>query len=123
MHEKLTEAYKKAAQSVDARLIPVGNAVALAREDAAFDPQRGGIPLTRDGFHLSYNYGRYLAGAVWYKTLTEKSIEKIDFLPADYEYIGKDQQTKVPLYREIEGTRADETLIKRLLRYAERAVV
>ena len=45
-------------------LIPVGEAVQRARRRA-----RGGC-LTRDGYHLRYDYGRYLAACVWFEALT-----------------------------------------------------
>ena len=123
MHDMLTKSYTLAAQSIGARLIPVGKAVSLAREDERFDPEKGGIALTRDGFHLSYSYGRYLAGLVWYMALTGDTIERIPFCPADYEYIGRDKTTNEPMYKEIKGTRADEKLLSLLLNYAKAALV
>ena len=123
MHEKLAAAYDLAAKSIGVKQIYVGNAVALARENALFDPERGGLALTRDGFHLSYSYGRYLAALVWYMTLTGKNIEKVRLIPADYEYIGKDKNTREPIYKEIMGTRAKEELLTVLLEIARQSVV
>ena len=123
MHERLTDAYEKAARVIGAEIIPVGKAVSIARERKQFDPEKGGIPLSRDGFHLSYKYGRLLAGYVWYKKLCKADLDKNSFLPADYEYIGRDSQTDRPLYREIEGTRADADLVKLLKICASQAIV
>ncbi len=122
MHARLVAAYDKAAKAIGAPVIPVGKAVALARESAAFDPEKGGIALTRDGFHLSYQYGRFLAGAVWYEALTGNDVTKNAFIPCDQEYLGKDRLTDQPLYRLIADSRADETLIKKLRAVAHEAV-
>ncbi len=45
-------------------LIPVGMAIQKARQG------RLGDTLCRDGFHLNFQYGRYLAACVWLETLT-----------------------------------------------------
>lgn len=89
MHERLTAAYRKAAEILASPVLPVGKAVSLARENPLFDPEKGGIPITRDGFHLSYHQGRYLAGAVWYEALTGKPIADVPFVPKSYEYMGR----------------------------------
>ncbi len=62
------------------RVIPSGVAIALARANEMF-ALNGGIPLTRDGFHLSLTHGRYLAGLVCYKTLTGKSAQNVSYIP------------------------------------------
>ena len=48
-------------------IIPNGDAVEEARKLSEFDAKTQ--PITRDGFHLSLDYGRYLAGLVMYKLL------------------------------------------------------
>lgn len=96
MHERLTAAYKKAAESIGAEILPVGKAISLARSSELFDPERGGTPLTRDGFHLSYLLGRWVAGAVWYEKLSGKDIRKNTFLPLNYEYLGKNTFRPLP---------------------------
>lgn len=88
MHEQLKSAYKKAAELIGARVIPVGDAVSAARENPAFDPEKGGARLTRDGFHLSMTMGRFLAGAVWYEFFTGKDVRKNPFVPQKFEYRG-----------------------------------
>jgi len=40
-----------------------------------------GDTLTRDGFHLDYNIGRYIAGLTFYAALTGDSVEKISYNP------------------------------------------
>lgn len=53
----------------DFLLIPCGQAVSLAR-------RRLGDTLCRDGYHLNYTYGRYLASCVWFAVLTEEDIRR-----------------------------------------------
>ena len=62
------------------RVIPSGVAIRMARECEMFS-QDGGIPLTRDSYHLSLTHGRYLAGLVCYKALTGKSPIGVSFIP------------------------------------------
>ena len=96
MHEQLKSAYKKAAELIGARVIPVGDALSTARENPAFDPEKGGDRLTRDGFHLSNTMGRFLAGAVWYEFFTGKDVRENPFVPRKYEYKGH-RAPKVPV--------------------------
>ncbi len=88
MHEALKNCYERAAKTIGARIIPVGNAVALARENAVFDVEKDGESLSRDGFHLSLIEGRYLAAAVWYGFFTGRDIRENSFVPARKELIG-----------------------------------
>ena len=46
-----------------------------------------GDTLTRDGFHASYDYGRYAIALTWMKALTGISPEAVDWVPADYAYV------------------------------------
>ena len=41
-----------------------------------------GDTLTRDGYHLNYNIGRYIAGLTWYAALTDAPIESITYNPS-----------------------------------------
>lgn len=82
MHEALKECYERASVESGARMIPVGNAVALLRENALFDVDKGGESLSRDGFHLSWVAGRYLAALVWYGFFTGKDVRNNPFVPA-----------------------------------------
>ena len=58
-----------------ATVFPVGTAVQNARTSYLGDT------LTRDGFHLSIPYGRYMAALVWGRVLTGKSVVGIDYAP------------------------------------------
>ena len=57
------------------RVIPAGTAIRLARKT------RLGDTLCRDGYHLNYSYGRYLAACVWYEVLTGKNARKNPYAP------------------------------------------
>ena len=60
-----------ASKLIDADIIRSGEAVQKLRDNIKeFDYQNGGISLNRDGFHLSLDYGRFAAAAVWLKKLT-----------------------------------------------------
>ena len=71
MYRKLLECSNMAAELINADIIPVGTVVhRLRQQTSAFHQVSGGIPLSRDGYHLSWDYGRYAAAAVWLYTLT-----------------------------------------------------
>lgn len=82
MHGALKACYKKAADTIGARIIPVGSAVMAARKENLFDIDKGGEALSRDGFHLSLVAGRYLAACVWYEFFTGADVRKNPFVPA-----------------------------------------
>ena len=82
MFEEITKAYCEAAEKTGLKIIPAGDAIQHLRENVKeFDFENGGISLTRDSFHLSYDYGRFAAGLVWLKVLTGKSAKDADFVP------------------------------------------
>ncbi len=41
-----------------------------------------GDTLTRDGFHLDYYIGRYIAGLTWYSAITGLSVDDIEYNPS-----------------------------------------
>ena len=112
MYRALSNAYESAAKKLGVPMIPTGKAVETARRCPEFDPQNGGLALTRDGFHLSYVYGRYLAAAVWYEMLTGLDIRVNSFIPCDYEYTGRDNSTGSAKLKALEDTFADLSLIE-----------
>lgn len=94
MYDALSEAYQKAAETIDAEIIPTGDVIQYLREHIKeFDYQNGGLSLNRDGFHLSWLYGRYTAALVWIDTLLDIDIRKVRFVPEEF------------------GTRADDELL------------
>ncbi len=81
MFSALKDAYRQAADKLELRLIPCGEAMQKARNTVCFDYGNGGKSLCRDGFHASYILGRYLLGAVWYEVFTGKSIFENYYVP------------------------------------------
>lgn len=72
-------------------IIDVGAVIAKLREQPFFDAERGGIRITRDGFHLSYEYGRVAAACTWIKffTGTVPPVLQSKDAPEGYAYIDK----------------------------------
>ena len=84
MFEKIITATEKASSDINAPIIPTGKVIQhLRRNTADFDYENGGLSLCRDGFHLSYDYGRYSAACVWLRTLTGTTIEPHSFRDFD----------------------------------------
>ena len=65
MWQAIKSASEGAAKRENLSIIPVGRMIAALRETPVFDSKNGGLNITRDGFHLSLNYGRYAAALVW----------------------------------------------------------
>jgi hypothetical protein len=59
-------------------VIPSGTAVQNLRTSYLGDH------ITRDGYHLSYDVGRYTAALTWAKLLTGESIDAVDYIPKEY---------------------------------------
>ena len=75
MYDAIVDASEKAAEKLNAPLIPVGRIIqGLRRNLPEFDYGNGGISLNRDGFHLTYDYGRFAAAATWIKKITGKDV-------------------------------------------------
>ena len=77
MYLRIKESSKKASDLIEAEIIP------------EFDYKNGGLSLCRDSFHLSEDYGRFLAGAVWFKKLTGKAMKEETFSDFDSEIVKK----------------------------------
>lgn len=82
MHEKLSKCYSSAAIAIDGVLIPVGAVInSLRTKTAEFSAKENVRPLTRDGFHLSLDYGRYAAALTWCAVLLGIDPLKDTFVP------------------------------------------
>lgn len=57
-------------------IIPNGTAVQNVRKTSIGDT------LTRDGYHLSYGLGRYIAGLTYFSALTGMNVDNIEFMPS-----------------------------------------
>lgn len=66
-------------------VIPAGTLIQELRQAPAFDYLNGGESLCRDGFHMSWSYGRYAVAAVWYETLLGGNILETTFAPPETE--------------------------------------
>lgn len=76
MYRRLSDVSEMAAKILDVEIIPTGDVIQRLRENSKeFNYESGGISLCRDGFHLSFDYGRLTAACVWYKTLTGRKID------------------------------------------------
>ena len=73
-------------------LFPVGTAIQNARTSCFGDS------FTRDGFHLSIPFGRYIAALTWGRVLTGKSIQNIGFAP-----LGVDEKMKEVAIESVEN--------------------
>lgn len=89
MYESIIDTTRKAAKSIKATIIPTGRIIQGLRKLPEFDYKKGGISLCRDGFHLSYDYGRFAAAATWLHTLMGKTVEVIDFENFDTKLLQK----------------------------------
>lgn len=83
MYQKLKDAYTRAAQSIQAQMIPSGDVIQALRALPDFDYAHGGPSLCRDGFHMSYALGRYTLAVTWYACMTGK-IPTQKTLPLDH---------------------------------------
>jgi len=81
MYRMLSAAVRKAADEIDADIIPVGDGVEELRRTKEFDPETGLYPVNRDGFHLSVPYGRYFAGLIWLEALLGMDTRGNGFIP------------------------------------------
>lgn len=70
MYRRIRDCAEMVSKVINTEIIPVGDIIQKLRDNIPeFDFANGGLSLCRDGFHLSLNYGRFLASAVWYNTL------------------------------------------------------
>lgn len=76
--------YRSIADVVQGRIVPDGRFFAVIPSGTAIQNARTsfiGDNLTRDGFHLSYDLGRYIAGLTYACILTGKSPADVKFAP------------------------------------------
>ena len=81
MYEKIVEASSKIAKKYNLPIIDNGTSIQRARELDFFNVEKGGVSINRDGFHLSLDYGRYLAALTMYEFFTGKSKKTVTFAP------------------------------------------
>ena len=82
MYRKICETVAQVAAKYGCDVIPAGDVIQYMRKNIPeFDYANGGMSLNRDGFHLSYIYGRYAASLTWYAVLTGKTPDAPAFIP------------------------------------------
>jgi hypothetical protein len=73
MYNAICDCVTRLKKDQDIRVvIPCGPAVQMGRGTAI----SGEKELTRDGFHLSYSVGRYLAACTWFEALIRPTLGK-----------------------------------------------
>jgi len=68
MYDSLCNAYGSMAEKYGLELIPSGTAIQNSRGTFT------GENATRDGYHLSYWFGRYMAACTWYEAITGRNV-------------------------------------------------
>lgn len=81
MHNAILAVTDRVSAEYGLPIIPAGDAIHKAKFLPAFDVRAGGLSLHRDGFHLSLDYGRYLAGLVWFKYFTGRPADDVTYMP------------------------------------------
>ncbi len=113
MFRRLCDCAEMSRLLIDCDLIRAGEFIQYLRGNVAeFNYSGGGRSLNRDGYHLSKNYGRFAAAAVWYFTLrgklpnVEKFMEIAELREGEPEFDPEILRTIVSALEEF--TRADE---------------
>ena len=83
MFNAIVDTTEKIAQKYGFDIIPCGNAIELASDTIPEFGADGALSMHRDGFHLSLDYGRYLAALVMNKYFTGKSAVSVEYEPED----------------------------------------
>ncbi len=78
MYEKIVETVETTIVTNDefTKIIPTGTAIQNARTVDFI-----GDTLTRDGYHLTEDLGRYIAGLTLFATLSDVSLDRVTFIP------------------------------------------
>lgn len=86
MYNKIVGAVQSKVLTEDliAGVIPTGTAIQNLRSSYIGDV------LTRDGQHLSHDYGRYTAALTWFHYITGISLNNVDWVPSKYSSITND---------------------------------
>lgn len=88
MYEEICKASAKASTKIGASIIPSGDVIQRLRQSVSyFDYKNGGESLCRDGFHMSFTYGRYAVALTWLATLTGKKVSPLPFKDLDISVI------------------------------------
>ena len=90
MYECIVRTTEDVAKRIGAPLIPAGRLIQTLRTDVPeFDYANGGLSLNRDGFHLTWDYGRFAVAALWVRVLTGKQVNLTEFEDFDNTLVQK----------------------------------
>lgn len=90
MYDCVISTTEQMAKSANIPVIPVGRLIQKLRQTVPeFDYKNGGLSLCRDGYHLTRDYGRFAAAALWMRTLTGKTVEAEEFEDFDPKLLQK----------------------------------
>ena len=78
MYEMIVDSVKSCVITNDNIKIVIPNGTAIQNARTSYI----GDTLTRDGYHLSLDFGRYIAGLTLFRALTGISVKEIEFAPA-----------------------------------------
>ena len=81
MFNAIVDTTEKIAQKYGFDIIPCGNAIELASDTLPEFKLGAELSMHRDGFHLSLDYGRYLAALVMNKYFTGKRACEVEYEP------------------------------------------
>jgi len=81
MYEKLSFCYRKMAEKYHLPLIPSGDMIQKLRGRDLFKPEQGGMSICRDGFHMSFLYGRYALASMWARAVFKVDAETNTYIP------------------------------------------
>lgn len=87
MFERLQSNYYAMARKHHMELIPCGDIVQKARSLPPFHVQTGGRSLCRDGFHMSFGYGRYMLACAWARALCGIDTVRNTYVPVSEEEV------------------------------------
>jgi len=86
MYNMIVEASSKFAKKYNLRVIDNATSIQNGRKLKEFDVNNGPLSMNRDGFHLSLDYGRYLAALTMYAFFTGKDPKDVTFEPANTDH-------------------------------------
>ena len=90
MYQKILSATKEIADKLNVKIIPSGDVIQSLRENyKEFDYPNSGVSLCRDGYHLTYDIGRFAAAATWFVTLAGQKIAITEFENFDKNLVEK----------------------------------
>lgn len=85
-----TSMYKAIINTLKQRVLPNESIKGVIPSGTAIQNLRSsyvGDTVTRDGYHMSYDYGRYTTALTWFAYLTGGNIDAITWVPKTYENI------------------------------------